>query len=96
VFSPDEDGYKDLTHIKYSFNEPGYVANINIYNSNGRKIKTLIKNELLGTSGMFFWDGTNNENYKASIGIYIIYIEIFDLAGSIKKYKKVCVLASSL
>ncbi|MFC2086279.1 lamin tail domain-containing protein, partial [Bacteroidota bacterium] len=94
VFSPDEDGYNDVLHIQYQFNEPGYVANIIIFNSSGKLVKQLVKNELLATSGFFLWDGTNQYNLKASIGIYIIYFEVFDLNGNVEKFKKVCVLAS--
>ena len=33
VFSPDEDGYNDVMHVQYQFTEPGFVANIIIYNN---------------------------------------------------------------
>jgi len=96
VFSPDEDGYNDVLQIQYHLSEPDYVANIVIYDSNGRLVKKIAQNELLSIEGIFTWDGTNDFGNKASIGIYIIYFEIFDLNGNVKKYKKVCVLASKL
>jgi hypothetical protein len=96
IFSPDEDGYNDVLNIAYTFGEPGYLANINIYDGNGRLVRELIHNELLGTSGVFSWDGITDGNEKANIGIYIIYIEVFDLKGDVKKYKKATVLAGHL
>jgi hypothetical protein len=96
VFSPDEDGYNDVLNIAYTFGEPGYLANINIFDGNGRLVRELIHNELLGTSGVFSWDGITDGNEKANIGIYIIYIEVFDLKGDVKKYKKAAVLAGHL
>ncbi|MCB0381247.1 MAG: lamin tail domain-containing protein, partial [Flavobacteriales bacterium] len=92
TFSPDNDGIDDVVNISYQFAEGGYVANIVIYDSKGRLTKNLLLNELLGTSGTFSWDGINENNEKSAIGIYIIYIEIFNLKGEVKKFKKTCVL----
>ncbi|GAB4277106.1 MAG: hypothetical protein Kow0068_00040 [Marinilabiliales bacterium] len=96
IFSPDNDGYNDVLSINYNFGKPGYVANINIFDSKGRLIRKLVSNELLATSGTFTWNGITDYDAKANIGIYIIYIEIFDLNGNVKKYKKSCVLAAKL
>ncbi len=95
-FSPDNDGYDDVVNISYNFPNPGYVANIVIYDSKGRLIRKLVKNELLGTSGTYSWDGINDNNEKAGIGIYIIFVEVFDLNGEVKKFKKTTVLAGHL
>lgn len=96
IFSPDNDGYNDVLNIDYEFTVPGYVANILIYDARGRLIIDLIKNELLGIKGCFSWDGIDRDNAKATIGIYIIYIEIFDLEGNVKYYKKTAVLGGKL
>ena len=93
LFSPDEDGINDVLTIGYRFDNSGYVGNINIYDSGGRLIKRLVKNELLGTSGNYSWDGIDENNEKARIGIYVVYFEAFDLAGEVKHYKKPCVVA---
>jgi len=96
TFSPDNDGIDDVVNISYQFAEGGYVANIVIYDSKGRLTKNLLLNELLGTSGTFSWDGINENNEKSAIGIYIIYIETFNLKGGVKKFKKTCVLGGHL
>lgn len=96
LFSPDGDGYNDVLNIHYNVLQPGFVANIVIFDSKGRKIIHLINNELLAANGIFAWDGTNVSGDKCKIGIYLIYIELFDLEGNIKKYKKTCVLANRL
>lgn len=96
VFSPDNDGFDDVLNIKYNFDTPGFIANVSVYDAKGRKIRNLINGELLGSEGFFAWDGLNDYNSKASIGIYIVYIEVFNLSGNVKKFKKVCVLASHL
>lgn len=96
TFSPDNDGIDDVVNISYQFAEAGYVANIVIYDAKGRLIKNLLLNELLGAKGTFSWDGINENNEKAAIGIYIIYVEAFKLNGDTKKFKKTCVLGGQL
>lgn len=96
LFSPDEDGYNDIVNINYHFDTPGFVANVLIYDSKGRMIKNLIRNELLGTRGTFSWDGVTDDRDKARIGIYIIFVEVFDLKGNVKHYKKTCVVGGKL
>jgi hypothetical protein len=96
IFSPDEDGVNDIVNINYHFDTPGFVANVTIYDSKGRLVKYLVRNELLGTKGTFSWDGINEEREKARIGIYIIFTEVFDLSGKVKHYKNTCVLAGKL
>ncbi len=94
IFSPNNDGLDDYLEIKYKLNEGGYSANILIYNANGKLIKNLANGEFLGQSGTIIWDGTTNENQKANIGIYIIYIETFNLNGDVQHYKLSCVLGA--
>ncbi len=96
LFSPDNDGIKDVVNIYYEFDAAGFVGTITIYDAKGRLIKSLIQNELLGTSGTYSWDGITEEFERARVGIYIIYFEVFGLSGEIKQFKKTCVLAAKL
>ena len=74
----------------------GFTLNLVIYYSRGRKIKHLVKNELLGTSGSYYWDGQTEDYQKAAIGIYILYFEYFDLNGQVKSDKLTTVLGGKL
>jgi len=94
TFSPDGDGRDDYLLINYNLPDAGYVANIRVYASNGVEVYRLANNLLLGTEGSIRWDGINFSNRRVSVGIYIIYIEYFNLKGEVKKEKKVCVVAS--
>jgi hypothetical protein len=96
IFSPDNDGYQDVINLEYSFDQPGYMMTVDIFNATGAQVRTLVNNEYLGTSGMVSWDGIQDDNTKAAVGIYVFYVEIFDLDGNVKKYKKVGVLAAKL
>lgn len=94
AFSPDQDGHNDVLSIEYKFDHPGYVANVRVFDDHGRPIRDLVHSALLDQSGIFTWDGITDKQEKAAIGMYIIYVEIFDLDGKVKKYKKVCVVAA--
>ncbi len=96
VFSPDSDGHDDLLTISYRFDQPGFVASVRIFDSRGRLIRNLARAELLAVSGAFTWDGTTDDYQKAPIGIYIIHIEVTDLAGNVNHYRKTAVLGGRL
>lgn len=93
VFTPDQDAWKDFAFINYQFKEPGYVANITIYDVKGRAVKILARNQLLGREGFFQWDGTNEEGRVANTGYYIVFFEAFNLKGDVSGYKQTVVLA---
>jgi hypothetical protein len=95
IFSPDGDGFNDVVNIDYTFTDPGYVANITIYDSRGRLVRTLVHGELLGTEkGTYSWDGTMDDRTKARVGAYVVYFEVYAADGKVKKYKRSCVLAA--
>ena len=91
IFSPDNDGFQDIAEFYYSFNEPGFVATFAIYDSEGRLVKTLFSSELLGTTGVFHWDGINDNQQKAPLGIYFCSFEAFLLNGTKKFAKRIAV-----
>ncbi len=93
TFSPDNDGYKDFLRIDYATTSNGNIVNMKVFDAKGRIVKDLVENELLSTRGFYQWDGTNNEGGKARIGIYVIWIEMFDDSGAVSVEKKTCVLA---
>ena len=93
IFSPDNDGQDDFATIDYRFQEPGYIANITIFNAMGRPIRYLQKNSLCGTTGTFLWDGLGEKNQLLAVGVYIIFTEMFNLKGNKKQFKNEIVLA---
>jgi len=93
VFSPNNDGRDDLLRILYHMEEPGYAASLTIFDTKGIRIKILENNTLIGTEGVFIWDGTTERHEVARGGIYIINLDIFNLQGVLGNYKKVCVVA---
>ena len=93
IFTPDNDGKDDFTNILYSFNCPGYVMSIWIYDPEGRLIRHLADNQLIGTSGFITWDGIDDYGQRARMGIYIVLIRFFDLEAGVWEFKKTCILS---
>ncbi len=93
VFSPNHDGRDDFAIIQYEFPEPGFIANITVFDANGRPVRYLVKNTLLGNKGKFTWDGLNENKQLSRTGIYVIYFEAFNTSGEVLKFKKSVVLA---
>lgn len=96
VFSPDNDGTNDVVNLLFHFTTPGYLASVKIFDSKGRAVRTLMENQLLGIDNAFTWDGVSDDKEKARTGIYVFYIEVFNLDGDVKEFKKTCVLATRL
>ena len=94
TFSPDNDGFEDVFEMKYKLAAAGEIANVSIYNDQGILIKKLLNNFTLNTEGTFIWDGLNEQNQLATVGIYLVNAEIFNLAGKIKRYRKSFALVS--
>ncbi|KAA9331622.1 hypothetical protein F0P96_15430 [Hymenobacter busanensis] len=97
IFTPDEDGDKDFTTLTYRLDQPGYAASVRVYDVQGRLVRQLVRNESLATSGFFQWDGLTDQGRKASLGHYLLHIELFRPGGGQKReYKKTVVLGARL
>jgi hypothetical protein len=92
VFSPDNDGIDDRLQINFNLQEDGFLTNIRIYNATGIEIRRLANNLNLANEDSLFWDGLTSDQERASIGVYIVYIELFSPTGQVQNYKKTCVL----
>lgn len=94
--SPDNDGFEDFLLINYQTKEGGEAANVYIYSEIGQLVAHPIKNELLGKSGTFKWDGLDESGARIPLGIYIVYAEFFNLNGSLSKQKIPVIVAGRL
>ncbi|MBS1597270.1 MAG: lamin tail domain-containing protein [Bacteroidetes bacterium] len=93
TFSPDNDGHEDFCFINYNMPAAGYVANITVYDAAGRPVRYLAKNAILGLNGNFRWDGLNDNQQILSVGIYIVFVEVYNPEGDTKRFKRPVVLA---
>lgn len=95
-FSPDNDGFEDILLIHIEPERSGYVANIKVFDAQGRLVRDLVRNSILGNSEVYKWDGMTNENSKARIGPYVVWIELFQPDGEVITEKKTIVVAGKL
>ena len=104
VFVPGKTGSDTQAKIYYSFDKPGMVGSVRIYNVNGMPVRYLADNVGLSTSGYFAWDGcadaaptwdgTDEKGVLASTGYYIVCFEVFSLDGFRKSYLNKVVLGT--
>lgn len=92
AFSPNLDGYNDEYEIHYQLNQPGFLANIMIFDAAGRFVLQLAKNEILETNGTISWNGEDETGQKLTMGAYIVLVEIFNTEGEVYKFKDGVVL----
>jgi hypothetical protein len=83
IFSPDNDGYQDILQVTYNLTNSGLLGKAQIFDDRGRLVRTIFTNELVGSSGTFSWDGTTDQQVKASIGIYVLVFEVFSTDGGV-------------
>ena len=88
VFTPNGDGLADFTTINYQFSGQGNVANVTIYDAQGRVIKYLVRNQTLSNEGFLIWDGSSEERARVLPGYYVVLFQIFDLSGKQETFKE--------
>lgn len=92
-FSPNNDGNKDICTINWNFNETNLMATIHIFDDEGRKIKNILNNKMIGNFGNAIWDGTSEDGEKLNSGIYIVWLQVFSENGKVNNFKKAVVLS---
>ncbi|MCH7772651.1 MAG: lamin tail domain-containing protein, partial [Bacteroidetes bacterium] len=96
-FSPDDDGFEDFTIINYNLTQATSEVRIKIFDSKGRKVRTLLNNQPSGSSGSVIFDGLSDDGEALRIGIYIIFLEVINEgAGVVDNLKTVVVVARKL
>lgn len=94
VFSPDGDGFDDNCLITYRLDKAGITMNVYLFNVEGQLARHLVKGELVGQEGGFVWNGLDSQGNRVPLGVYIVIVEVFDMEGMVKRYKKAVVVAS--
>jgi hypothetical protein len=88
-FSPDGDGFEDVTVISYNMPESDEFE-LAVYDIAGRKVKTFFES---GASipGEIEWDGRGDDGRALAVGIYIVYARVG--GGISMETKKTVVIA---
>lgn len=94
-FNPYGGSSQDFTAIHYNIEEfANAMASLFIYDAEGRNIKTIAKNTTLSNTGFLRWDGTDNMGTLVPCGQYVLAIQVVNMEGSVKEYKKQIVVTA--
>lgn len=96
VFDPEGSNGNTLTTIRYELGQSGWIGNFRIYTTTGQLVKVLAQNELLGSSGLFTWTGTDSQGKIVRPGYYVLLVELYDLSGEQRIVRKTIVVATKL
>lgn len=80
--------HTDFARIKYHFNQGGFIANVKIFDQQGRTVREVARNELLGAEGFFRWDGDADDGSRAREGYYMVWFQIFNATGTMQTFRK--------
>ncbi|MDC0204603.1 lamin tail domain-containing protein [Flavobacteriales bacterium] len=92
-FTPNNDGYKDICSISWSFSKSNLMATINIFDADGRLVSSILNNQMIGNEGSTIWDGTSEDGLQLNTGMYIVWMEVFSDNGNADRFKEVIVLS---
>ncbi|RNI26193.1 lamin tail domain-containing protein [Rufibacter latericius] len=92
TITPDGDGIDDALLLKFLLPQAGFVAKVTIFDAQGRYIRKLSANTLLGAESVLQWDGLTDGGSKAAIGYYVVLVELFNLQGQKEVLKKTAVV----
>ncbi len=93
LFTPDNDGDRDLAVFHYSLNEGNYTGSFMIFNAKGQRLflQTGINP---GTSGTLVWNGEDLSGQLCPTGIYLAYFECLEtVKGQVKRFKRAITLS---
>ena len=81
TISPDGDGVDDTTSIDLEFSEQ-VKTDVNIFDSNGEKVRDLYSSSSVKNPEVKIWDGKDNSEKVVPNGVYTISVAISDSAGN--------------
>ena len=93
VFSPDGDGFNDVTTVNLSDFDVGFTAKITVFDSQGRFVRDLVNCQNIANQSRFVWNGCDDNGRVVPPGIYVVFVEVFDTQGHIQRFKKAVVVA---
>lgn len=96
IFDPEGSSGPTFTSISYRLDQTGWMGTFKIYSAAGQLIQTLAQNQILGTSGLFTWTGTDAEGKLVRAGYYVLVVELYEPNGKTNLIKKTIVVASRL
>lgn len=88
AISPNGDGFNDQMEIRFNLDKPGYMANVFVYDVNGRRVNRLMNNSLVATNDVIIFEGKYENGSQLPMGIYILVAELLHSKGEKKVFKQ--------
>lgn len=85
LVTPNNDGRNERLFIRWNERLCGCVCSISVYDENGRKMRTVCTQTLLGSGGEIRYDAVDDSGRPLRPGLYVIYI---DLIRPDRKHKR--------
>jgi len=82
-FSPDGDGRDDFAIIQFQVPAATATVHVKIYDLRGRLVHQLLNNAPVGASSEAIWNGRDENNQPAPMGIYIVYLQAIQATGGV-------------
>jgi hypothetical protein len=82
-FSPDGDGIDDFAIIQIQVPTTTAFVHLKIYDIRGRLVRHLLNSAPIGSSYEVVWDGDDDGNIPAPMGIYILFLQALQASGGV-------------
>ncbi|HSF52451.1 MAG TPA: lamin tail domain-containing protein [Algoriphagus sp.] len=96
VFDPEGSSGSTFVTINYQLDQTGWIGTFNIYSASGQMIQTLAQNQIMGSSGLMTWTGTDVNGKLVRAGYYVLVAELYEPNGKTILIKKTIVVATRL
>ena len=96
VFDPEGSTGTPFTTIRYQLDQSGWVGTFQLYSAGGQLVQVLAQNQLLGTTGLFTWTGTDSSGKQVRAGYYVLVVELYEAGGRTHTIKRTLVVATRL
>ncbi len=94
ILTPNNDGQADFCQISFELDQQSQTISTWVYNINGQLVHTVAHNALIGPSGFFTWDGTDQQGGVLPTAHYIIVSEVITSDGRTLVFKNKVVVAN--
>lgn len=76
--------------IAYAFDDPGWFAQVSVFNDVGKAVRVIFPFNQLGKTGSLIWDGLDQQGRLVEEGIYLLIAEYVHPSGQKGRWKSAC------
>ena len=91
-FSPDGDDFEDVAFINYQLPVSPAFITVDVFDIMGRRIRRIADKLPVAQKGTIIWDGRDENGRMSRIGLYIIFVQVFESNNDFFKELKTTVV----